>query len=89
MDIPDPVVDDMRQRLRRVEGQVRALQRMLDTKAEPRELATQLSAATHALEQVGFRLLAASVTYCVQHPVEAEANGYRIADFERLFMKLS
>jgi CsoR family transcriptional regulator, copper-sensing transcriptional repressor len=89
MDIPDRIVDDLRQRLRRVEGQVRGIQRMLDEHAEPRDVAVQVSAARNALEQVGFRLLAASVTYCVQHPDEAADSGYHIDELERLFMKLS
>lgn len=89
MEIPDEVRDDVRKRLRRAEGQVRALQRMLDEHAECRDLVTQISAASRALEQAGFRLLAAGLVYCMEHPEEAEAAGYPLAEVERMFMRLA
>ena len=89
MEIPDQVRDDLRKRLRRAEGQVRAVQRMLDEDAECRELITQITAASKALEQVGFKLLATGLQYCTEHPEEAEASGYPLAEVERLFMKLA
>ena len=42
-----------------------------------------------ALEQVGFRLIASGLTYCVQHPEEAEASGYPLDEVQRLFTKLA
>lgn len=89
VEIPDDVRDDLRKRLRRAEGQVRAVQRMLDEQAECRDMVTQISAASKALEQVGFKLLATGLRYCTEHPEEAEASGYPLAEVERLFMKLS
>lgn len=89
MDIPEEVRDDLRKRLRRAEGQVRAVVRMLDEGAECRDIVTQLSAATRALESTGFRLLASGLQYCLEDPERAEAEGYPLAEVERLFMKLS
>lgn len=89
MQIPDDVRSDLRKRLRRAEGQVRAVERMLDDGAECRDIVTQLSAATRALEQTGFKLLAAGLVYCLEHPEEANEQGYPLAEVERLFMKLS
>ena len=45
--------------------------------------------ASKALEQVGFRLLAAGLTSCLQDPEQSEAEGYPIAEVERLFLKLA
>lgn len=89
MQLPDDVVDDVRKRLHRVAGQVQAVERMLDEGSECRDVVTQLSAATKALEQAGLRLVAAGLTYCVQHPDEAEEEGYAIESVERMFMKLA
>lgn len=89
MELPDDVVDDVQKRLRRAEGQVRAVQRMLEERAECRDVVTQISAASKALEQAGFRLLAAGLAYCTEHPEEAEASGYPLSEVERMFMKLS
>jgi DNA-binding FrmR family transcriptional regulator len=89
MQIPDDVIDDVRKRLRRAAGQVQACERMLSEGRECRDVVTQISAATKALEQAGFKLVAAGLTYCVQQPDEAEADGYALADVERMFLKLA
>lgn len=89
MEIPENVIDDVRKRLRRAAGQVQAIDRMLGEGRECREVVTQISAATKALEQAGFKLVAAGLTYCVERPEAAEADGYALADVERMFMKLA
>jgi DNA-binding FrmR family transcriptional regulator len=62
---------------------------MLVDGRECRDIVTQLSAATKALEQVGFRLIASGLAYCVEHPAEAEASGYPLDEVQRLFTKLT
>ncbi len=89
MQIPEDVTSDVRRRLRRAGGQVQAIERMLDDGRECREVVMQISAATKALEQAGFKLIAAGLTYCVERPDEAEADGYALADVERMFLKLA
>ena len=89
MQIPENVVDDVRKRLRRAAGQVNAVERMLSEGRECRDVVTQLSAATKALEQAGFKLVAAGLTYCVEQPEAAEADGYALEEVERMFMKLA
>ncbi|HVT75811.1 MAG TPA: metal-sensitive transcriptional regulator [Acidimicrobiales bacterium] len=89
MQFPEEVVEDVRKRLRRAAGQVQAVERMLAEGAECRDVVTQLSAATKALEQAGFKLIAAGLTYCLQHPDDAEATGYPIETIERMFMKFA
>jgi DNA-binding FrmR family transcriptional regulator len=89
MQIPEPIAGDVRKRLRRAAGQVQAVERMLAEGRACREVVMQLSAATKALEQAGFKLIAAGLTYCVERPDEAEADGYALKDVERMFMKLA
>ena len=89
MQIPDNVIDDVRKRLRRAAGQVQAIDRMLAEGRECREVVMQISAANKALEQAGFKLVAAGLTYCVERPEEAEADGYTLGDIERMFLKLA
>jgi DNA-binding FrmR family transcriptional regulator len=89
MELPDEVVKDLSLRLRRAEGQVHAVETMLSEGRECRDIVTQLSAATKALEQVGFRLIASGLTYCVQHPEEAAESGYPLDEVQRLFTKLA
>jgi DNA-binding FrmR family transcriptional regulator len=87
--LPDHVAADVRRRLHRVVGQVQGLERMLDDGRDCREIVVQLSAATKALEQAGFRMVAAGLSYCLEQPDEAEADGYALDEVQRLFMKLA
>jgi len=87
--LPAEVVEDLRRRLRRIEGQVRGLEAMLADGRECRDVVTQLSAATKALDQVGFRLIASGLVYCIEHPDDAEAAGSPIDEVQRLFTKLA
>jgi DNA-binding FrmR family transcriptional regulator len=89
MELPDDVVADVQKRLRRAAGQVAAVERMLDEGRECRDVVTQLSAATKALEQAGFRLISAGMAYCLEHPEDAEASGYPMAEVEKMFMRLT
>ncbi len=89
MEIPESAVRDLTTRLRRVEGQVRGIQAMLSEGRECRDVVTQIAAATKALEQVGFKLMAAGLVQCLEDPERAEAAGYPLAEVERLFLKLA
>ena len=89
MELPAEVVEDLRKRLRRAGGQVQAVEKMLADGRECRDIVSQLSAATKALEQVGFRLIASGLTYCIEHPEEAAASGYPIDEVQKMFTKLA
>ena len=89
MQLPDEVVEDLRKRLRRAGGQVQAVETMLAEGRECRDVVTQLSAATKALDQVGFRLIASGLTYCLEHPDKAAESGYPLDEVQRLFTKLA
>jgi DNA-binding FrmR family transcriptional regulator len=89
MELPEEVIEDVRRRLHRVAGQVKAVERMLDEGRECRDVVTQISAATKALEQAGFRMVAAGLTYCLENPEEAAADGYPLDEVQRMFMKLA
>ena len=64
-------------RLRRIEGQVRGIQRMVDHDAYCIDVLTQISAATRALESVALQLLGDHLDHCV---TEAVAKGGPGAD---------
>jgi CsoR family transcriptional regulator, copper-sensing transcriptional repressor len=56
-------------RLRRIEGQVRGLQRMVDEDAYCIDVLTQVSAATRALEEVALELLGDHLAHCLRDAV--------------------
>ena len=64
-------------RLRRIEGQVRGLQRMVDEDTYCIDVLTQISAATKALEAVALSLLDGHLHHCVS---EAISSGAADAD---------
>ncbi|WP_371740668.1 metal-sensitive transcriptional regulator [Frigoribacterium sp. CFBP 13712] len=67
----------MLKRLRRAEGQVRGIQRMVDDDTYCIDVLTQVSAATKALETVALQLLDDHLAHCV---AEAAREGGEIAD---------
>jgi DNA-binding FrmR family transcriptional regulator len=89
VELPAETIADLTARLRRAEGQVRGVQQMLAEGRDCREIVTQLSAVTKALEQAGFLLVAAGLTWCVSDPDRAAAEGYALADVQKMFMKLA
>lgn len=88
MQLPDDAVADIRKRVRRAAGQVAAVDRMLEEGRDCKEIVTQLSAATKALEQAGFRLVSAGLIYCLSDPEKAEAEGYPIEEVEKMFLRI-
>jgi DNA-binding FrmR family transcriptional regulator len=89
VEIPEAVIEDIRRRLHRVSGQLAGIERMLDQGRECKDVVTQISAATKALEQTGFKLVAAGLTYCLANPDEAAASGYPVDVVEKMFLKLA
>jgi CsoR family transcriptional regulator, copper-sensing transcriptional repressor len=69
--------DELLKRLRRVEGQVRGLQRMVDEDTYCIDVLTQVAAATSALQSVAVGLLDDHLRHCV---TEAVATGGPEAD---------
>jgi len=58
-------------RLRRIEGQIRGLQRMVENDTYCIDVLTQVSAATRALESVALGLLDEHLNHCVSHAITA------------------
>ena len=69
--------DDLLKRLRRAEGQVRGIQRMVEEDTYCIDVLTQVSAATKALENVALALLNDHLAHCV---AEAAREGGAVAD---------
>ena len=57
--------DNYQRRLRRIEGQARGLQRMVDEEKYCIDILTQISAMTKALQSVGLELLEDHMSHCV------------------------
>ena len=72
-------------RLRRIEGQVSGIIRMVEDGRECTDIVTQVAAASKALDKVGFKLLAANLARCIVDDEQIEDT----AALEKLFMTLA
>jgi DNA-binding FrmR family transcriptional regulator len=68
--------DDLLTRLRRIEGQVRGLQRMVEEDKYCIDILTQVNSAMAALKAVGMGLLDEHVRHCVKESIE-QGDGDR------------
>ena len=69
--------DDYTKRLRRIEGQVRGVAKMIDEDKYCIDILTQISAVNSALQSVALGLLDEHLSHCVSHAV---AEGGEEAD---------
>jgi DNA-binding FrmR family transcriptional regulator len=72
--------EDLRARLRRIEGQVRGLQRMVDEDQYCIDILTQLNSATAALRAVGMGLLDDHVRHCVRESLEQGSGDEKVEE---------
>jgi CsoR family transcriptional regulator, copper-sensing transcriptional repressor len=67
--------DSYLRRLRRIEGQVRGLQRMIDEDNYCIDILTQVAAATRALQSVALGLLEEHLSHCVAQAMAEGGDG--------------
>ena len=82
--------DDYLKRLRRIEGQVRGIARMVEEDTYCIDVLTQVSAATKALEAVALGLLDEHLKHCVANAIEAggEEADAKIAEASAAIARL-
>ena len=76
-------------RLRRIEGQVRGLQRMIEEGASCESIITQLMAARAALDKVGIHILTHYAEECVRTLAPDEPDKAQLERALALFLKLT
>jgi DNA-binding FrmR family transcriptional regulator len=76
-------------RLRRVEGQIGGIIRMLEDQRECADIVTQLAAASRALDRAGFRLLASGMRQCLSAAENGQPEPMTAERMEKLFLSLA
>jgi DNA-binding FrmR family transcriptional regulator len=71
---------DVLARLRRIEGQIRGLQRMVEDDKYCIDVLTQVNSATAALRAVGMGLLDEHVRHCVKESIEQGAGEQKVEE---------
>lgn len=77
-------------RLKRAQGQLTAVIRMLDEGNSCEDVVTQLSAVSRALDRAGFAIIASGMRQCLTQPESSdEAPTLDVAKLEKLFLSLA
>ncbi|KAD4059863.1 metal-sensitive transcriptional regulator [Arthrobacter yangruifuii] len=76
-----PVVN----RLKRAQGQLAAVTRMLEEGRDCKDIVTQLAAVSKALDKAGFAIIAAGLEQCLM----SEDGSMDKKDLEKLFLSLA
>jgi DNA-binding FrmR family transcriptional regulator len=71
---------DLQDRLRRIEGQVRGIQRMVDEDQYCIDVLTQLNSVTAALKAVGMGLLDEHVRHCVKDSIDQGTSDEKVEE---------
>jgi DNA-binding FrmR family transcriptional regulator len=74
-------------RLRRAQGQLGGVIRMLEESRDCKEVVTQLSAVNRALDRAGFAIIASGMRECLSTPGGTNAEDQ--AAMEKLFLSLA
>ncbi len=75
-------------RLRRAEGQIAGVIRMLEAGRDCEDVVTQLAAVSRALDKAGFAIVASGLRQCLD-PSNAEHADVDTAKLEKLFLSLA
>jgi DNA-binding FrmR family transcriptional regulator len=89
MKFQSEVVPEALGRLRRIEGQLGGIIRMVEQGRECQDVVQQLAAVGRAVDRVGLRLMTSQLRQCLADEHAARGEGYDQAKFERLFLMLT
>jgi len=74
-------------RLKRAQGQLSGVLRMLDEGRECEDVVTQLAAVSRALDRAGFAIVATGLKQCLSE--EGGAESLDVKKMEKLFLSLA
>lgn len=88
LQISDEEVAQIQNRLRRVEGQVQAIQRMIAERRDCHAIAQQMAAARSALERATVQLMASSMAQCLRPGGSGGVDEQELSHLTDTFIKL-
>lgn len=88
MDVDPSELGDVVARLKRVQGQLGGVVRMIEAGEDCAAVVTQLAAASKALDRAGFKIIATGMRQCIAQDDRGEA-GVDVAQLEKLFLSLA
>jgi DNA-binding FrmR family transcriptional regulator len=88
MQLEDDAVKTAVNRLRRAEGQIAGVIRMLEAGRDCEDVVTQLAAVSRALDKAGFSIVASGLKQCMS-PDNVDHADVDTAKLEKLFLSLA
>lgn len=76
-------MDNLHNRLKRVDGQIKAIDRMIEQDIPCEDIIIQINAAKTALHKIGQVVLEGHLNYCVKDGIEHGDAEKTIADFAK------
>lgn len=76
-------MDNLHNRLKRVDGQIKAIDRMIEQDVPCEDIIIQINAAKTALHKIGQVVLEGHLNYCVKDGIEHGDAEKTIADFAK------
>ena len=73
-------------RLKRAQGQLGGIVRMIEEQRDCKDIVTQLAAVSKALDKAGFAVIATGLQQCLTDP---DANTLDVAGLQKLFLSLA
>lgn len=80
---PDKSKDDILKRFKRIEGQIKGIQRMIEGDKDCMEILTQVAAVRAAINNAGSLILENYSMKCIENAVSSENNDQAIEDLVR------
>ncbi len=84
--------DDMQKviaRLRRAQGQIDGVVRMIEAGRDCKDIVTQVAAASKALDRAGFAIVSQATRQCLDDNLSEQERDENLAALERLFLSLA
>jgi DNA-binding FrmR family transcriptional regulator len=88
VDIPQDELADVVKRLKRIEGQIGGIVRMIEGGRDCSAVVTQLAAASKALSKAGFAVVSTGMRHC-SVAADEETRAVDLRELERLFLSLA
>jgi DNA-binding FrmR family transcriptional regulator len=89
VDVDSTQLADVLGRLRRVQGQVGGIIRMIEEGRDCADVVTQLAAASRALDKAGFKIIATGMRQCMVQDDDEGTRRINAEELERLFLSLA
>jgi DNA-binding FrmR family transcriptional regulator len=88
LQLDEQALADVTKRLKRAQGQIGGVLRMIEDGRDCADVLTQIAAVSRALDRAGFKLVATGLRQCLAEPA-AKGGAPTEEELEKLFLSLA